>query len=165
MMQKIIEKKNLFFQIVSSKTVTRPLQLKKDKPAGKGTITVSRDALHFYFSLFSEIHEHHLCVLSLFRSQRKRSGTTEPLCWSWRLRTSTRRSASLLNVRFLGLGGNTSVNRVASNHVVMTSHCSLPGQDTFGKSDPFLEFFKKADDGKWQLVHRTEVHANTHTYT
>uniref|UniRef100_A0A3Q2CA51 Copine-3 n=1 Tax=Cyprinodon variegatus TaxID=28743 RepID=A0A3Q2CA51_CYPVA len=32
-------------QIVSSKTVTRPLQLKKDKPAGKGTITVC--SLHF----------------------------------------------------------------------------------------------------------------------
>uniref|UniRef100_A0A3B4B1K1 C2 domain-containing protein n=1 Tax=Periophthalmus magnuspinnatus TaxID=409849 RepID=A0A3B4B1K1_9GOBI len=28
-------------QIVSSKSVTRPLQLKKDKPAGKGSITVS----------------------------------------------------------------------------------------------------------------------------
>lgn len=28
------------FQIVSSKTVTRPLELKKGKPAGKGTITV-----------------------------------------------------------------------------------------------------------------------------
>lgn len=28
------------FQIVSSKKVTRPLQLKKGKPAGKGTITV-----------------------------------------------------------------------------------------------------------------------------
>lgn len=27
-------------QIVSSKTITRPLQLKKGKPAGKGTITV-----------------------------------------------------------------------------------------------------------------------------
>lgn len=33
--------------------------------------------------------------------------------------------------------------------------CSL--QDTFGKSDPFLEFFKQGNDGKWQLVHRTEV--------
>uniref|UniRef100_A0A671YM90 Copine I n=1 Tax=Sparus aurata TaxID=8175 RepID=A0A671YM90_SPAAU len=58
-------------QIVSSKTISRPLQLKKGKPAGKGTIT-----------------------------------------------------------------------------------------DTFGKSDPFLEFFKKGDDGKWQLVHRTEVVKN-----
>ncbi len=30
-------------------------------------------------------------------------------------------------------------------------------QDMFGKSDPFLEFFKQEEDGKWQLVHRTEV--------
>ncbi|XP_015243526.1 PREDICTED: copine-1-like isoform X2 [Cyprinodon variegatus] len=32
-------------QIVSSKTVTRPLQLKKDKPAGKGTITVTAEEI------------------------------------------------------------------------------------------------------------------------
>ncbi|MEQ2268966.1 Copine-1 [Xenotaenia resolanae] len=32
-------------QIVSSKTVTRPLQLKKDKPAGKGTITVDAEEI------------------------------------------------------------------------------------------------------------------------
>lgn len=37
-------------------------------------------------------------------------------------------------------------------------------QDTFGKSDPFLEFFKKRDDGQWQLVYRTEVSAHTHTF-
>uniref|UniRef100_A0A8D2IYC5 Copine-3 n=1 Tax=Varanus komodoensis TaxID=61221 RepID=A0A8D2IYC5_VARKO len=30
-------------------------------------------------------------------------------------------------------------------------------QDLFGKSDPFLEFYKPGDDGKWMLVHRTEV--------
>nr|XP_023411337.1 copine-2 isoform X5 [Loxodonta africana] len=29
--------------------------------------------------------------------------------------------------------------------------------DLFGKSDPFLEFCKLGDDGKWMLVHRTEV--------
>uniref|UniRef100_A0A672KCJ2 Copine-3-like n=1 Tax=Sinocyclocheilus grahami TaxID=75366 RepID=A0A672KCJ2_SINGR len=33
-------------------------------------------------------------------------------------------------------------------------------QDMFGKSDPFLEFFKQEEDGKWQLVHRTEVIKN-----
>uniref|UniRef100_A0AAY5EH56 C2 domain-containing protein n=1 Tax=Electrophorus electricus TaxID=8005 RepID=A0AAY5EH56_ELEEL len=33
-------------------------------------------------------------------------------------------------------------------------------QDLFGKSDPFLEFFKQDDDGKWLLVHRTEVIKN-----
>uniref|UniRef100_A0A6Q2Y1T0 C2 domain-containing protein n=1 Tax=Esox lucius TaxID=8010 RepID=A0A6Q2Y1T0_ESOLU len=66
-------------QIVSSKKITRPLQLKQSKPAGKGTITCS---------------------------------------WLFLL------------------------------------------QDLFGKSDPFLEFFKQGDDGKWQLVHRTEVVKN-----
>ncbi|XP_061029976.1 copine-2 isoform X3 [Eubalaena glacialis] len=34
--------------------------------------------------------------------------------------------------------------------------CSL-GTDLFGKSDPFLEFYKPGGDGKWMLVHRTEV--------
>ncbi|KAH0619474.1 hypothetical protein JD844_000129 [Phrynosoma platyrhinos] len=34
--------------------------------------------------------------------------------------------------------------------------CTL-GSDLFGKSDPFLEFYKPGDDGKWMLVHRTEV--------
>lgn len=37
------EQLSLCFQVVSSKTLTRPLQLKKDKPAGKGTITVCTD--------------------------------------------------------------------------------------------------------------------------
>uniref|UniRef100_A0A7N6A5T1 Copine-3 n=1 Tax=Anabas testudineus TaxID=64144 RepID=A0A7N6A5T1_ANATE len=73
-------------QIVASKTLTRPLQLKKNKPAGKGTITVSTDRI--------------------------------------------------------------------------VSCCPMSVQDTFGKSDPFLEFFKQGDSGKWQLVHRTEVVKN-----
>ncbi len=30
-------------------------------------------------------------------------------------------------------------------------------QDFFGKSDPYLEFHKQGDDGKWMMVHRTEV--------
>ena len=33
----------------------------------------------------------------------------------------------------------------------------LDKKDFFGKSDPFLEFYKPGDDGKWMLVHRTEV--------
>uniref|UniRef100_A0A4W6CKY2 Copine-3 n=1 Tax=Lates calcarifer TaxID=8187 RepID=A0A4W6CKY2_LATCA len=37
---------------------------------------------------------------------------------------------------------------------------NLDKKDTFGKSDPFLEIFKQGDDGKWQLVHRTEVVKN-----
>ncbi|XP_077385711.1 copine-1-like isoform X3 [Festucalex cinctus] len=82
-------------QIVSSKTLTRPLQLKKGKPAGKGSITVTAE----------EIKDNRAIQLEL----------------------------------------------EAKN---------LDKKDTFGKSDPFLEFFKKGDDGKWQLVHRTEVVKN-----
>uniref|UniRef100_A0A4W6CMW7 Copine-3 n=1 Tax=Lates calcarifer TaxID=8187 RepID=A0A4W6CMW7_LATCA len=82
-------------QIVSSKTVTRPLELKKGKPAGKGTITVTAE----------EIKDNRAIELEL----------------------------------------------EAKN---------LDKKDTFGKSDPFLEIFKQGDDGKWQLVHRTEVVKN-----
>lgn len=82
-------------QIVSSKTVTRPLQLKKDKPAGKGTITVTAE----------EVKDNRAIELEL----------------------------------------------EAKN---------LDKKDTFGKSDPFLEIFKQGDDGKWVLVHRTEVVKN-----
>lgn len=82
-------------QIVSSKNVTRPLQLKKDKPAGKGSITVTAE----------EIKDNRTIELEL----------------------------------------------EAKN---------LDKKDTFGKSDPFLEFFKQGDDGKWVLVHRTEVVKN-----
>lgn len=32
----------------------------------------------------------------------------------------------------------------------------LPLQDFFGKSDPFLEFYRQTGTG-WQLAHRTEV--------
>lgn len=39
------------------------------------------------------------------------------------------------------------------------THPVLLPQDLFGKSDPFLEFYKPSDDGKWMLVHRTEVSA------
>ncbi|GLD58097.1 copine-1-like isoform X2, partial [Lates japonicus] len=82
-------------QIVSSKTLTRPLELKKGKPAGKGTITVTAE----------EIKDNRAIELEL----------------------------------------------EAKN---------LDKKDTFGKSDPFLEIFKQGDDGKWQLVHRTEVVKN-----
>ncbi|XP_061731425.1 copine-1-like [Nerophis ophidion] len=82
-------------QIVSSKSVTRPLQLKKGKPAGKGSITITAE----------EIKDNRAITLEL----------------------------------------------EAKN---------LDKKDTFGKSDPFLEFFKQGEDGKWQLVHRTEVVKN-----
>ncbi|XP_066558258.1 copine-1 isoform X2 [Amia ocellicauda] len=82
-------------QVVSSKKLIRPLELKKGKPAGKGTITISAE----------EIKDNRAIVL---------------------------------DVEARG----------------------LDKKDLFGKSDPFLEFFKQADDGKWQLVHRTEVIKN-----
>ncbi|KAK2821390.1 hypothetical protein Q7C36_020733 [Tachysurus vachellii] len=44
--------------------------------------------------------------------------------------------------------------------VLETEARNLDKKDLFGKSDPFLEFFKQADDGTWQLVHRTEVIKN-----
>ncbi|XP_030632091.1 copine-1 isoform X2 [Chanos chanos] len=82
-------------QIVSSKKITRPLELKKGKPAGKGTITITAE----------EIKD----------------------------------------------------NRVIALEVEAKG---LDKKDVFGKSDPFLEFFKQGEDGKWQLVHRTEVIKN-----
>lgn len=33
----------------------------------------------------------------------------------------------------------------------------LDKKDFWGKSDPYLEFCKQSPDGKWQMVHRTEV--------
>uniref|UniRef100_A0A8C5B5W6 Copine-3 n=1 Tax=Gadus morhua TaxID=8049 RepID=A0A8C5B5W6_GADMO len=84
-------------QIVASKTVTRPLQLKTTKPAGKGTITVSVTA--------EEIKDKRAIVLEL----------------------------------------------EAKN---------LDKKDLFGKSDPFLEFYKQGAGGEWQLVYRTEVVKN-----
>ncbi|KAH0619022.1 hypothetical protein JD844_018625 [Phrynosoma platyrhinos] len=79
-------------QIVSSKTFTQPLMLKKGKPAGKGTITISAE----------EIKD----------------------------------------------------TRVISMDVEARN---LDKKDFLGKSDPFLEFYKQSDSGKWQLVYRSEV--------
>ncbi|XP_072267063.1 copine-3 [Pyxicephalus adspersus] len=36
----------------------------------------------------------------------------------------------------------------------------LDNKDFFGKSDPYLEFYRQGDDGRWQMVHRTEVVKN-----
>ncbi|XP_056461549.1 copine-1 isoform X1 [Gadus macrocephalus] len=82
-------------QIVASKTVTRPLQLKTTKPAGKGTITVTAE----------EIKDKRAIVLELDAK-------------------------------------------------------NLDKKDLFGKSDPFLEFYKQGAGGEWQLVYRTEVVKN-----
>uniref|UniRef100_A0A452IPF0 Uncharacterized protein n=1 Tax=Gopherus agassizii TaxID=38772 RepID=A0A452IPF0_9SAUR len=82
-------------QIVSSKTFTRPLELKKGKPAGKGTITISAE----------EIKDTRIVSLEI----------------------------------------------EAQN---------LDKKDFLGKSDPFLEFYKPSDGGKWQLIYRSEVIKN-----
>ncbi|KAJ3603299.1 hypothetical protein NHX12_031041 [Muraenolepis orangiensis] len=82
-------------QIVASKTLTRPLQLKNGKPAGKGTITVTAE----------EVKDKRAVVLELEAK-------------------------------------------------------GLDKKDLFGKSDPFLEFFKQGAGGQWQLVYRTEVVTN-----
>ncbi|XP_056269727.1 copine-B-like isoform X4 [Pseudoliparis swirei] len=55
---------------------------------------------------------------------------------------------------------NTSPEKVLETQQLWQSLTTSSQTDTFGKSDPFLEFFKKGDDGKWQLVHRTEVVKN-----
>ncbi|KAK1174080.1 copine-3-like isoform X1 [Acipenser oxyrinchus oxyrinchus] len=81
-------------QIVSSKKLTRPLVLKNQKPAGKGTISITAE----------EIKD----------------------------------------------------NRVVNFEVEARK---LDNKDFFGKSDPYLEFYKQTDRG-WQLAHRTEVIKN-----
>uniref|UniRef100_A0A665UGX1 Copine I n=1 Tax=Echeneis naucrates TaxID=173247 RepID=A0A665UGX1_ECHNA len=47
-------------QIVSSKTLTRPLQLKKGKPAGKGTITVTAEEIKDNRAIELELEAKHL---------------------------------------------------------------------------------------------------------
>ncbi|ETE62235.1 Copine-3 [Ophiophagus hannah] len=82
-------------QIVSSKTLTRPLLLRNGKPAGKGVIMISAE----------EIKDNRVVLLEA--EARK-----------------------------------------------------LDNKDLFGKSDPYLEFHKQTSEGKWVMVHRTEVIKN-----
>ncbi|KAM6454545.1 copine-3 isoform 1-T2 [Liasis olivaceus] len=82
-------------QIVSSKTLTRPLMLRNGRPAGKGVITISAE----------EIKDNRVVILEV--EARK-----------------------------------------------------LDNKDLFGKSDPYLEFHKQTSEGKWVMVHRTEVIKN-----
>ncbi|XP_070604099.1 copine-3 [Erythrolamprus reginae] len=82
-------------QIVSSKTLTRPLSLRNGRPAGKGVITISAE----------EIKDNRVVLLEV--EARK-----------------------------------------------------LDNKDFFGKSDPYLEFHKQTSEGKWVMVHRTEVIKN-----
>ncbi|ETO30464.1 hypothetical protein RFI_06657 [Reticulomyxa filosa] len=39
----------------------------------------------------------------------------------------------------------------------------LPKMDWFGKADPFLQWYRKAEDGGWMSVHKSEVIKNTYT--
>ncbi|ETE65722.1 Copine-2, partial [Ophiophagus hannah] len=55
--------------------------------------------------------------------------------------------------------GSIAAQELLDNRVITLSMAGrkLDKKDLFGKSDPFLEFYKQGDDGKWMLVHRTEV--------
>ncbi|PKU33339.1 copine-2 [Limosa lapponica baueri] len=52
-----------------------------------------------------------------------------------------------------------AAQELSDNRVITLSMAGrkLDKKDLFGKSDPFLEYYKLGDDGKWMLVHRTEV--------
>ncbi|XP_072135563.1 copine-2 isoform X2 [Mobula birostris] len=56
-----------------------------------------------------------------------------------------------------------SAQEISDNRVITLSMAgkNLDKKDLFGKSDPYLEFYKQEEDGKWMLVHRTEVIKNT----
>uniref|UniRef100_A0A8D2A7L6 Copine-2 n=1 Tax=Sus scrofa TaxID=9823 RepID=A0A8D2A7L6_PIG len=66
----------------------------------------------------------------------------------------------LINDKPAGKGLITiAAQELSDNRVITLSLAGrkLDKKDLFGKSDPFLEFYKPGDDGKWMLVHRTEV--------
>ncbi|XP_071613377.1 copine-2 isoform X3 [Heliangelus exortis] len=70
------------------------------------------------------------------------------------------RSLLLGNGKPAGKGMITiAAQELSDNRVITLSMAGrkLDKKDLFGKSDPFLEFYKPGDDGKWMLVHRTEV--------
>nr|XP_031536480.1 copine-2 isoform X2 [Vicugna pacos] len=66
----------------------------------------------------------------------------------------------LMNDKPAGKGLITiAAQELSDNRVITLSLAGrkLDKKDLFGKSDPFLEFYKPGVDGKWMLVHRTEV--------
>ncbi|CAO2610446.1 Cpne2 [Lemmus lemmus] len=70
----------------------------------------------------------------------------------------------LMNDKPAGKGLITiAAQELSDNRVITLSLAGrkLDKKDLFGKSDPFLEFYKPGDDGKWMLVHRTEVIKST----
>ncbi|XP_059507529.1 copine-2 isoform X2 [Stegostoma tigrinum] len=74
------------------------------------------------------------------------------------------RPLALTNGKPAGKGTITiSAQEISDNRVITLSMAGrkLDKKDLFGKSDPYLEFYKQEEDGKWMLVHRTEVIKNT----
>nr|XP_023675552.1 copine-2-like isoform X3 [Paramormyrops kingsleyae] len=74
------------------------------------------------------------------------------------------RPLTLANGKPAGKGAITiTAQELSDNRVITLSLCGrkLDKKDFFGKSDPYLEFHKEGEDGKWMLVHRTEVIKNT----
>uniref|UniRef100_A0A8C5B473 C2 domain-containing protein n=1 Tax=Gadus morhua TaxID=8049 RepID=A0A8C5B473_GADMO len=70
----------------------------------------------------------------------------------------------LANGKPAGKGTITITAQELSDNRIITLSLSgrkLDKKDFFGKSDPYLEFHKQGEDGKWMLVHRTEVIKNT----
>ncbi|GLD60622.1 copine-2 [Lates japonicus] len=70
----------------------------------------------------------------------------------------------LANGKPAGKGSITITAQELSDNRIITLTLSgrkLDKKDFFGKSDPYLEFHKQGEDGKWMLVHRTEVIKNT----
>uniref|UniRef100_A0AAY5F4B3 Copine-2 n=1 Tax=Electrophorus electricus TaxID=8005 RepID=A0AAY5F4B3_ELEEL len=70
----------------------------------------------------------------------------------------------LANGKPAGKGAITiTAQELSDNRIITLSMCGrkLDKKDFFGKSDPYLEFHKQGEDGKWMLVHRTEVIKNT----
>uniref|UniRef100_A0A8C8DX50 Copine II n=1 Tax=Oryzias sinensis TaxID=183150 RepID=A0A8C8DX50_9TELE len=66
----------------------------------------------------------------------------------------------LANGKPAGKGSITITAQELSDNRIITLTLSgrkLDKKDFFGKSDPYLEFHKQGEDGKWMLVHRTEV--------
>ncbi|XP_029447474.1 copine-3 [Rhinatrema bivittatum] len=69
----------------------------------------------------------------------------------------------LKNKKPAGKGTITiAAEEVKDNRVLLFEVAArkLDNKDLFGKSDPYLEFHKQTPDGRWQMVHRTEVIKN-----
>uniref|UniRef100_A0A4W5NV57 Copine-2 n=1 Tax=Hucho hucho TaxID=62062 RepID=A0A4W5NV57_9TELE len=100
----------------------------------------------------SQLYEHdflgeYICTLGVIVSNKK-----------------LHRPLTLANSKPAGKGTITiTALELSDNRIITLTLCGrkLDKKDFFGKSDPYLEFHKQGDDGKWMLVHRTEVIKNT----